>query len=228
MPRAVRSVEFTLVGLPVDAPGRGYRWAMASWAARAPRRARRGATVPAVRATVAAVLLTLCAACSGGGDAGSATTSDEAADDEMTALAAPGEVTVTPTPDAPEPLVTAEPDEYSEVGDLVEGFPIDLLPVPGDAVILVTSAVPVGDADVQEVSLNLRTAATAATLLELYRGALTGAGFSEVTGETTDSDLAAQVTFVRSGGDEVVSIGILDVDGARTVTIGGRVRTAEG
>lgn len=199
---------------------------MASWAARAPRRARRGATVPAARAAVAALLVTVCAACSGGGDAGSAAPADEAPAEETTALAAPGEVAVTPTPDAPEPLVTAEPDEYSEVGDLVEGFPIDLLPVPGDAVILVTSAVPVGDADVQEVSLNLRTAATAAELLGLYRGALTAAGFSEVTGETSDSDLAAQVTFVRSGGDEVVSIGVLDVDGARTVTIGGRVRTA--
>lgn len=199
---------------------------MASWAARAPHRARRGATVPAVRAAVAALLVTVCAACSGGGDAGGTAPVDEALAEDTAALAAPGEVTVTPTPDAPEPLVTAEPDEYSEVGDLVEGFPIDLLPVPGDAVILVTSAVPVGDADVQEVSLNLRTAATAAELLELYRGALTAAGFSEVTGETSDSDLAAQVTFVRSGGDEVVSIGILDVDGARTVTIGGRVRTA--
>lgn len=198
---------------------------MASWAARAPRRARRGATVPAVRAAVTALLVTVCAACSGGGDAGSAAPADDAPAEEMTALAAPGEVTVTPTPDAPEPLVTAEPDEYSQVGDLVEGFPIDLLPVPGDAVILVTSAVPVGDADVQEVSLNLRTAATAAELLDLYRGALTAAGFSEVTGETSDSDLAAQVTFVRSGGDEVVSIGVLDVDGARTLTIGGRVRT---
>lgn len=128
-------------------------------------------------------------------------------------------------PASPEPLVTSEPDEFSEVGELVDGFPIDLLPVPGDAVILVTSAVPVGDADVQEVSLNLRTSATADELLELYRAALTAAGFTEVTAETSNSDLALDVTFVRSSGDEVVSIGVLDIDGARTVTIGGRVRT---
>lgn len=198
---------------------------MASWAARAPRRARRGATVAAVRATVLALLVGGCAACASG-DADATTVADEAASEEAMTLGAPEE-TVTPTPESPEPLVTAEPDEYSEVGDLVEGFPIELLPVPGDAVILVTSAVPVGEADVQEVSLNLRTAATAPELLELYREALTAAGFSEVTGETSDTDLAAQVTFVRSGGDEVVSIGVLDVDGARTVTIGGRVRTAE-
>lgn len=197
---------------------------MASWAAGAPRRAGRGATVVRARSTVVTLLVLACAACAGGNDPTDAG-ADAAAAEDLTTLSAPE--TPEPTATSPEPLVTAEPDEYSEVGDLVEGFPIELLPVPGDAVILVTSAVPVGNADVQEVSLNLRTAATAAELLELYRGALTAAGFSEVTGETADSDLAAQVTFVRSGGDEVVSIGVLDVDGARTVTIGGRVRTSE-
>jgi len=124
-------------------------------------------------------------------------------------------------------MVTASPDTFSQVGDLVRGFPIDLLPVPSDSAILVTSAVPVGDADVQEVSLNLRTSATAAELLALYRTALTAAGFTEVTSQTSDSDLAVDVTFVRSGGDELVSIGVLDIDGARTVTIGGRVRTGD-
>lgn len=130
-----------------------------------------------------------------------------------------------PIPSAePEPLVTAAPDEFSLVGDLVDGFPIDLLPVPRDAVILVTSAVPVGDAEVQQVSLNLRTSATATDLLDLYRAALTEAGFTEVP-DTSASDLAVDATFVRSGGDELISIGVLDVDGARTVTIGGRVHT---
>lgn len=129
------------------------------------------------------------------------------------------------TKDSPEPLVTASPDEHSEVGDLVEGFPIDLLPVPTDAVILVTSAVPVGDAEVQEVSLNLTTSATAEELLTLYRDALTGAGFTEVAPLTATTDLAVDSTFTRSGGDELVSIGVLDEDGVRTVTIGGRVHT---
>lgn len=139
-----------------------------------------------------------------------------------TELASPAERATTTA--EPEPLVTAAPDRYSKVGNLVDGFPIDLLPVPSDAVILVTSAAPVGDADVQEVSLNLRTSATAEELLELYRTTLTTAGFTEVTSQTSDSDLAVDVTFVRSGGDELVSIGVLDVDGARTLTIGGRIR----
>jgi hypothetical protein len=122
-------------------------------------------------------------------------------------------------------LSGAAPDEHSEVGDLVDGFPIDLLPVPSDSVILVTSAVPVGDADVQEVSLNLRTSAEAADLLALYREALTTAGFTEVPPPAGQTDLAAESTFTRSGGDELITIGVLDVAGARTVSVGGRVHT---
>lgn len=123
-------------------------------------------------------------------------------------------------------MLTARADEQSLVGDLVADFPIDLLPVPNDSLILVTSAVPVGDANVQQVSLNLRTSARASDLLELYRTALTAAGFTEVP-NTSESDLAVEATFVRSGGDELISIGVLDVDGARTVTIGGRVHTQD-
>lgn len=126
---------------------------------------------------------------------------------------------------APEPLVTTTPDEHSGVGELVEGFPEDLLPLPPDAVVLVTSAVPVGDGDVQEVSLNVRTSAGAAEILELYRTALVGAGFTEVPPATTQTTLAAESVFTRSGGDELVSVGVLDVDGARTLTVGGRIRT---
>ena len=126
-----------------------------------------------------------------------------------------------------ESLLSAPADEYSEVGQLVEGFPIELLPVPADSVILVTSAVPVGEADVQEVSLNLRTSATPDEILALYRDALGAAGFTEAPPAQAQTDLAAETTFTRSSGDELVSIGVLDVDGARTVTIGGRVRAAQ-
>jgi hypothetical protein len=156
-----------------------------------------------------------------GGDPEVTASSQDTHSEAVPGSAAPSE---SPVP-VPEPMVTTEPDEYSQVGELVEGFPIELLPVPADAVILVTSAVPVGDAgDVQEVSLNLRTSTSAEELLAFYRSALTGAGFSEVTEQTSDSDLAVDVTFVRSGGDELVSIGVLDTDNTRTVTIGGRVR----
>ncbi len=122
-----------------------------------------------------------------------------------------------------EDLMTATPDEHSEVGSLAPGFPVDLLPVPDDAVILVTSAVPVGDTDVQELSLNLRTSLSVDDVVALYRAALTDAGFAEI--DTPGTALAAEMSFQRSGGDELVSIGILDDGTIRTVTVGGRVRT---
>ncbi|MCL3862180.1 hypothetical protein [Actinotalea sp. K2] len=131
-----------------------------------------------------------------------------------------------PAEQAPdETLVAPTPDQHSEVGSLVEGFPVDLLPLPQDAVILVTSAVPVGDADVQEVSLNLRTAMSSDEILTTYRDALTAAGFAELPETSPQSDLAVESTFTRSGGDELVSIGVLDTDSGRTVSIGGRIRS---
>lgn len=131
----------------------------------------------------------------------------------------------TPAEPTPEALVTETPDADAKVGSLVPGFPTDLLPVPEDAVLLVTSAVPVGaEAQVQEVSLNLTTALTTDEVLALYRTTLTAAGFTEV--DAADTGLSAEASFVRSGGDELVSVGVLDDQGLRTVTIGGRVRMA--
>lgn len=117
-------------------------------------------------------------------------------------------------------------DPHADVGDLVPGFPVDLLPVPDDAVILVTSAVPVGDAEVREISLTLRTGETVAVLARRYRDALLGHGFTEVDQETAATELAAELVFVRSGADEVVSIGILEDGAGRSVTVGGRIRHA--
>ena len=199
---------------------------MARAAARRARRERAAGPV-AVALAVGLALVGTTAGCAR--SAADATAGDKSAHAQALADSGTADPTAAPKLPAPspEPMVTASPDAFSQVGDLVEGFPIDLLPVPSDSVILVTSAVPVGDADVQEVSLNLRTSATAAELLALYRTALAAAGFTEVTSQTSDSDLAVDVTFVRSGGDELVSIGVLDIDGARTVTIGGRVRTGD-
>ncbi|KGM10513.1 hypothetical protein N868_14605 [Cellulomonas carbonis T26] len=124
-----------------------------------------------------------------------------------------------------EGATAAEDAGGSEVGELVPDFPVDLLPLPDDAVILVTSAVPVGEAtDVQEVSLNLRTGLSVDDVVQLYRDALVSAGFTEAEPAGLPTELAAEATFTRSGGDELVSVGVLEVDGGRTVTIGGRVR----
>ena len=192
---------------------------MATAACSPPGRGSRRGAVRGLRATTVALLALALAGCGG------AVVAEDQAATSGTGSAPP--VVLSPKAEvAPdEPLVTSSPDPHSEIGDLVTGFPVDLLPVPADAVILVTSAVPVGDADVQEVSLNLRTVMTAEDLLALYREALTAAEFTEVPAVDANTDLAVEATFTRSGGDELISIGVLDVDGARTVTIGGRVHT---
>lgn len=189
------------------------------------RRGRTGALVAAAGGLAVTLALSGCA--------GTTTSAQEAeklahaqvlAESRSAASELAPEAAPTPSAEPAEPLVTATPDEHSLVGDLVEGFPIDLLPVPTDAVILVTSAVPVGDADVQQISLNLRTKAKATALMSMYRSALLSADFTEVPA-AEQTDLAAEANFVRSGGDELVTIGVLDIDGARTVSIGGRVHT---
>lgn len=199
---------------------------------RGPHRARRRPYRPGASAAAGALALGLALAAAGCAGASTPAApvpvpspSTVATATAGTADAAPGAAAASGgSSGGPADLVTSTPDQHSEVGDVVDGFPVDLLPLPPDAIILVTSAVPVGVAGVQEVSLNVRTPATAAEIMDQYRGALVGAGFVEVPVASTS--LAAESTFTRSGGDELVSIGVLDADGVRTVTIGGRVRTA--
>lgn len=147
-------------------------------------------------------------------------TTDDGTD--LDAAQAAGERTAPLAKADPKDLLTASPGPHSEAGGLVAGFPSDLIPLPDDAVILVTWAEPVGDADVQEVSLNLHTALTTTQVFEMYRAALTKAGFTEA--DAVDSSLDATASFSRGGGDELVVLGVLDDGTSRTVTIGGRVR----
>lgn len=189
---------------------------------------------PALRALVIAMVLGLTAGCTAGVQTGA-----DPADEPSGATSAPQQDQEAAPPDtratadadltdagtAPVEETDLPDDDHSAVRSVVEGFPVELLPLPEDAMILVTSAVPVGSADVQEVSLNLRTRSSATAVMELYRESLTAAGFTEVPPETPHDQLADESTFTRSGGDELVSIGVLDSDGLRSVTIGGRLRT---
>ncbi|MGW6130010.1 hypothetical protein ACWFNE_08290 [Cellulomonas sp. NPDC055163] len=130
------------------------------------------------------------------------------------------------TPSPTEPLLTAGPDTASAVGRLVDGFPTDLVTVPADAEVLVSSARPPDAAGLREISLNLRSPQDAAALLDGVRATVLAAGFAETTGAAAEPGLAAQATFSRSEGQEIVIVGVLDRDGVRTLTLGGRVRTA--
>jgi hypothetical protein len=175
-------------------------------------RRRRAATFPAVglAVLVTAAVTTGLTACStvapGPGPSGTSATG---------AIA-------TATPGATEPLLP-ESTSSAAVGTLAAGFPVDLLPIPADAEVLVSAAEPVaGSTDIQ-VSLNLRTALLPADLIELYRAPLTAAGFTEAPAGAPNAALAAQATFTRSGGDEILVLGVLDRDNTRTLTLGGRV-----
>lgn len=181
---------------------------------------------PLPRLVALVVLTTVLVGCGRSGATSSESTAGSTVDESGAATTSRS----TPAdPGAPSPVepsdgtLSAESDAL--VGGVVDGFPLDLLPLPPDAEILVTSAVPIGSDGVHEVSLNLRTTASASAVLELYRGTLIAAGFTEVPARATE--LAAESTFTRSGGDELISLGVLDTDGRRTVTVGGRVRLAD-
>ncbi len=130
------------------------------------------------------------------------------------------------TASAPEPtetLLEDAADQHSAVGAVPDGFPHDLLPTPEDAEILVSTMQPVEGADLTALSLNLRSAQDAATLVDGLRQPLLASGFAEATPAQAEPGLAAQTTFVRGDG-EMLLVGVLDRDGVRTLTLGGRLR----
>jgi hypothetical protein len=137
---------------------------------------------------------------------------------------APVAVTSSPTPT--ETLLPGSDSPNSAVGQVVDGFPTALLPVPAGAEVLVSSAVPVDGTDLTQVSLNLRTEQATAELLAAISAPLVAAGFQAGTPSVAEPGLAAQATFSRDNGNELLVAGILDRDGERTLTLGGRVRTA--
>lgn len=130
----------------------------------------------------------------------------------------------TAEPSPSETLLTDENDGRSAVGELVTGFPATLVPVPDGAEVLLSSAAPVEGTDLTEISLNLRTAQDTAGLLDAVRVPLVAAGFVENAPPAAEPGLAAQSTFSRGDGSELLVVGILDRDAERTLTLGGRVR----
>lgn len=145
------------------------------------------------------------------------------------ATVAPTDVATRVLTAEPEPTETLLPDADdastgSAVGRLADDFPATLLPVPDGAEVLVSSVRPVEGTDLVEVSLNLRSDQDAAGLLDAVRGPLLAAGFAESAPPAPEGGLAAQSTFSRGDGSELLVVGVLDRDGVRTLTLGGRLR----
>ena len=65
-----------------------------------------------------------------------------------------------------------------------------------------------------------------AGLLAAVRAPLLAAGFVENAPPAAEPGLAAQSTFSRGDGSELLVVGVLDRDEERTLTLGGRVRAA--
>lgn len=166
--------------------------------------------LPRAAAATVVVLATLTAtACTGGsaapGPSGSA--SAEVAP-------SPGESLL------PSPTATG-----SAVGDLAAGFPTDLVTPPEGSEILVSSAQRDDATGLTTISLNLRSPVATADLVAGVRTQLVAAGFVETTVDPGSTGLAATSTFTRGdGGVELLTLGVLDRDGVRTLTLGGSVR----
>lgn len=130
-----------------------------------------------------------------------------------------------PAPSPTESLLPSPTATGSQVGGLAPGFPSDLVSPPEGSEILVSSAEPDPATGLTTISLNLRSPQSTDALVQQVRDQLAAAGFAETVVDPGTSGLAASSTFVRGdGGDEILTLGVLDRDGVRTLTLGGSVR----
>ncbi len=106
-------------------------------------------------------------------------------------------------------------------GELVDGFPTDVVPVPEGATITLSSLV--RDGDVLAVSVAGETTASAEEVIGAARRRLREQGFDEA--EAPQPDGGAAATFVRSDGAENISVTVLPEDGVSRFTVGGQLVT---
>ena len=130
---------------------------------------------------------------------------------------------VEPEPSPTDTLLPTPATTAAAVGTLAPGFPSELLPVPDDATVLLSSAQPVADSDLVSISLNLRSTQSTKDLLAAISAPLKKAGFTRSDPDDLEPDLAAQASFTRHDGEEHILLGILDHDGVRTLTLSGQV-----
>lgn len=173
---------------------------------------------PVLRRPAAAVLLVLVAL-------GSAGCTDGAGDDAAATTGSPNATATAPAPAPTESLLPSPTSTGSAVGDLAPGFPADLVSPPEGSDILVSSAETDAATGITTISLNLRSPLATDQLVQAVRDQLVAAGFTETVVDPGSTGLAASSTFVRGdGAAELLTLGVLDRDGLRTLTLGGTVR----
>lgn len=130
-----------------------------------------------------------------------------------------------PAPSPGESLLPSPTATGSAVGDLAPGFPTDLVSPPEGSEVLVSSATTDEATGLTTISLNLRSPLSTDQLVQAVRGGLVAAGFAETVVDPGSTGLAASSTFTRGdGAAELLTLGVLDRDGVRTLTLGGTVR----
>lgn len=152
-------------------------------------------------------------------------TTASCSDDVPTDPAPSATTAADPAPSPGESLLPTDPATASAVGDLAPGFPTDVVAPPDGSEILVSSAERDDATGLTTISLNLRSPLSTADLVSAVRDQLLAAGFTETVVDPGATGLAASSTFVRGdGGEQLLTLGVLDRDGVRTLTLGGAVR----
>lgn len=140
-----------------------------------------------------------------GDDAGQGAAADAPATaSEVPAQSAPFALPTLPTPEAPTQarLELPLPATAAAAGELVAGFPTDIVPLSTGAVV-VTSSVS-GQGDRLQVALDASSAEPPADVVAFYRAAFAAAGFVAESPPTAEGAVAA--SFTRGGDGVVVSV----------------------
>lgn len=115
-----------------------------------------------------------------------------------------------------------DPDVTSAVGEVVDGFPDDVVPVlPGATITL--CAVSRTD-DGLQIGLSGTTSRTMAQVMAYYRAQLETAGFaSDAASPVVAGDDQLTVTLGRSEGAEIVVVTVVDEGEVRSFSVGGTI-----
>lgn len=111
---------------------------------------------------------------------------------------------------------TAKPSAESAVKELVAGFPSIVLPLMKGAEIQASSLVHASP--VSTASLTASITATPEAVLKNYTTVLTAQGFKAQPGDAVDG--VPLKTFVRAGGQEIVTVSVVQTTATSTFTLG--------
>lgn len=160
----------------------------------------------AASASAAVVLLAACSGTSGGGASTAATTP----------AAATASSTPSATPSASPTTGTGTPTAESAVKELVPGFPATAVPLMKGAEIQATSIAHAGP--VSTASMTATITASSADVLAHYTKVFTDMGFTAQPGDSVDG--VPLKTFVRTGGQEIATVSVVQTGSTATFTIG--------